>query len=343
MTDAGKFGNRIPFEEIESFSSWKLPTLNDAPRTVSSTKRPAPKRGKVAQNGHVEDLGNQMVHPMTAQQLQEITREAEREGREQGYQDGYQEGLKAGESKGTKQGEQKAYEEHRSALTERMARLAELIEALHEPVQEQDQVLENLLVDMAVNFAEHLINKELNEDPSSVFHLVQQAVSSLPTGVDNIRLYLHPDDVELVHEAFANQGRDWRVSPDEQMSRGGCRVESKQSLVDFSIKQRIAQMLEQVNFQGDIDPETLPPIEDFRPQPAASEAPTSEERERHESEVLAGEPAEDLSDDPPDELPADSSEDPPGGQPEDLLDAAQEESIKGSGEGPTPPGQPDHD
>lgn len=273
MSETGKFANRIPFEEIDSFSSWKLPSLNDARRTVASVKRPEPKRGKPApgEGEKVEDLSNNPVPPMTAQQLQEMTREAEREGREQGYQDGYQEGLKAGELKGLQQGEKKAYDEHRNALTERLEHLADLIAALYEPVLEQDQGLENLLVDMAANFARHLINKELSEDPSSLFHLVQQAVSSLPSGVENIRLFLHPDDVELVHEAFALQGRDWQVTADDQLSRGGCRVESKQSLVDFSIEQRIARMLEQADMQGEIDLDTLPPVSDYRPPELESE------------------------------------------------------------------------
>lgn len=250
-----KYGNRIPFEDIESFSSWRLPSLGEGSNVVPSVKRgannPTKNRTPVASESNTEESIEEItepvtIKPLTAQQLQEITEEAEREGRERGYQEGYQQGASAGEGKGLKLGEHKAYEETKAELEEKMQHLNNLVKALHEPVEQQDSALEHQLVEMAIQFAKHLINKELSVDPSSLFKLVERAVASLPAGSDHLRLYLHPDDLELVQEAFANHGHQWRFFTDDTLSRGGCRVESEQSLVDFSIEKRLTQMLQEV-------------------------------------------------------------------------------------------------
>lgn len=257
-------GNRIPFEDIDSSTAWTFPSWDDGAKVVSSVKKKKPEQAKT-DNERIEDVEGHSMQPITAQQLQQMTEEAEREGREHGYKEGYEQGFSEGEEKGRKLGEQKAYAEVKQSLDERSERFRQLIEALMDPVAMQDNGLENLVLDMAVHFAKHLINRELTEDPSSLFHVVQRAAASLPAGAQNIRIYLHADDVELAHEAFSGTGRDWTFYSDAQLTRGGCRVESNQSLIDYSIEKRLQQMLEEVTFQGEIEPESLPPVADYRP------------------------------------------------------------------------------
>src|SRR5690606_36898211 len=130
--------------------------------------------------------------------------------------------------------EQKAYSEIKTTLDDQKHRFLTIADALLDPMNTQDTKLENLVLDMAVHLAKHLLSRELTEDPSSLFHLVERAVGSLPAGAKNIRIYLHPDDVELAHEAFVHLGRNLNFYPDSTLSRGGCRVGTDQSLVDYS-------------------------------------------------------------------------------------------------------------
>lgn len=276
MTD-NKQSSRIPFEEIDSASSsaWDFPSWDEGAKVIPSVKRRGAEEEKT-DAGRVEDVEDDEQHsiaPITAAQLQQISEEAEREGREHGYKQGYEQGFGEGEKKGLKLGEQKAYAEVKQRLEDQRERFVQLADALLDPIAMQDSGLENLVLDMAVHFAKHLINKELTEDPSSLFDIVKRAAASLPAGAQNVRIYLHADDVELANEAFASSGQDWTFYSDAQLSRGGCRIESSESLIDFSIEQRLQQMLEEVSFQGEIDPESVAPVGDYRPAEADSAPP----------------------------------------------------------------------
>lgn len=271
MTD--KLANRIPFEDIETVQVWTLPSLSDGKtRVVPTGKKQQEKEEKAKQEQEkkaaeeiIEEITEPTIRPLTAEQLAEITEQAEREGREHGYQEGFQQGFAEGEKKGLQQGEQKAYAETKAALEEQTCRFQQIADALLEPLATQGAKLENVILDMAVNIARHLLNRELIEDPSALFHLVERAVNALPAGAKNIRVYLNPDDVELAHEAFANSGCNWTFYPDSKMGRGGCRVETDQSLVDYSVERRLQQMLDQVNLLGELTAEEETPIADYTP------------------------------------------------------------------------------
>jgi Flagellar biosynthesis/type III secretory pathway protein len=266
MTD-NKLVNRIPFEEIETAQVWALPTLNNG-KVIPSVKKPNPREEKKPETEIIEEVVEPEIKPLTAEQLQQIAAQAEEEGRERGYLEGLQKGYAEGEKKGLQKGEQKAYAEVKAALEDQRQRFQQIADALLDPLATQDSRLDNIILDMAVHLAKHLLNRELSEDPSSLFHLVERAVGALPAGAKNIRIYLHPDDVELAHEVFAAQGRNWTFYPDAKMSRGGCRLETDQSLLDYSVEQRLQQMLEQANFLGDLDAGEEIPVADYVPAPA---------------------------------------------------------------------------
>lgn len=247
-----RFLNRIPFEEIQSAAIWSLPALDNGAKVVPSVKK---KHNSNDPQSHerIEDVAASEVKPVTAEHLQKMTELVEQEARELGYQEGLQKGFAEGSEQGRKQGEQKAYSECKASLEDKTRLFRELADALMDPVAMQDDGLENWIIDTAVQLAKHLINRELTEDPSALFHIIERAVTSLPAGASNIRVYLHADDVELAHEAFADTGQQWRFYGDPQLSRGGCRVVSEQSLVDYSVENRLQKMLEEVNFQGEVN------------------------------------------------------------------------------------------
>lgn len=284
MTD-NKLVNRIPFEEIETAKVWTLPSLsNGKTKVVPSVKKQNAREETAKKAGQeiIEEISQPALKPLTAEQLQQITEQAEKEGREHGYQEGLQKGLAEGEKKGLLKGEQKAYGETKAALEDQTRRFQQIADALLQPLVTQSTKLENIILDMAVNIARHLLSRELTEDPSSLFHLVERAVNVLPAGAKNIRIYLNPDDVELAHEAFANMGRNWTFFSDAKMARGGCRVETDQSLVDYSVEQRLKQMLEQVNLLGELAEEEETPIADYTPPAPITQAQTFDTPEESE-------------------------------------------------------------
>lgn len=250
MSDSKKHPNRIPFEEIDSIRSWRLPSLGSGSKVVPTAQREAAKRQQ-ERDVIIEDVAASQVKPPTASELQQMAEQAEKEGREHGYKEGYAQGLLEGRQKGLTSGEAKAWAEHGPQLQEQIARLRQIADALMFPLDTQNQALESLLVDMSIQIAQHLVGQAITADPQLLFRIVERAIDSLPVGGQNIQVSLHPDDVTLLQQHLPAEAAHWHLQPDSRLQRGGCKVASQRSLVDYTIAHRIEQYLEQVEEEGE--------------------------------------------------------------------------------------------
>lgn len=265
--------SRIPFEEIQDLKSWQLPNLGKNARVIPSVKKDEKKRdgrtadksagGRQASSEIIEDLTGSPP-PLTAEQLKNLTETAEREAREEGYKLGYEEGMRQGEKKGTELGEQKAYRETKARLTEKSETFAQLADALFQPVTSHSAELENTLLTMAVELARHFIHSELSLNPALMFATVEQAVAGLPAGAKNIRVLVNTDDLPHIEAEFASKKGLWQFVGDHRIGRGGCKVESQLSSVDFSFERRIQDWRKSLGAAAEL---SLPsaPIDDYRP------------------------------------------------------------------------------
>lgn len=240
-----KLVNRIPAEDLEAYEAWVLPPIGgDHKRVLPSAQREASERRTEQQkrrNEKVEDVEYKgQKSGLSAGALQAIVDEAEQEGRQRGYQTGFDQGRSEGYEVGQKQGR----EEMRQGLAAEQQRFQHLIQSLREPLEEQDQALEKLLLDTICALTRSLVKRELLTDSSHILTEVKAAVAVLPTGSEQIRIFLNPDDLALVETYAEEQGLDWQFMDDEQLLPGGCRVETTQSRVDFSVEQQLAQQLE---------------------------------------------------------------------------------------------------
>lgn len=240
-----KLVNRIPAEDLEAYKAWVLPPIGgDNKRVLPSAQREASERRAQQQKRRgekVEDVEYQGKQSgLSAQELQTIVEEAEKEGRERGYKAGFEQGRSEGYETGEKQGR----EEMRQKLAAEQQRFQHLVQSLREPLEDQDQALERLLLDTVCALTRSLVKRELFTDSSHILAEVRAAVAALPAGPEQIRIYLNPDDLALVETYAEEQGLDWQFMGDEQLLPGGCRVETAQSQVDFSVEQQLAQQLE---------------------------------------------------------------------------------------------------
>ncbi|MGB1702877.1 MAG: FliH/SctL family protein, partial [Cycloclasticus sp.] len=72
-----------------------------------------------------------------------------------------------------------------------------------------------------------LIRRELKAGAGQVVGVVQEALTALPSSSQNIKLFLHPEDAELVKSALSLEDEArWEVVEDPVVTRGGCRVET---------------------------------------------------------------------------------------------------------------------
>lgn len=240
-----KLANRIPAEELGDYQSWVLPPIHgERERVLPSAEREARQREEEAakrEGEKIEDVDYEGGHSgLSAEEMQRIVDEAEKEGREQGYKAGYDQGL----AEGYDAGEKKGLEEMRQKLVAERQRFQHMIQALREPLAEQEDALEQWLLDTVCVLTRSLVQRELLTDSSHILEQVKAAVAALPAGAEHLRIYLNPDDLVLV-EAYAEEHRlDWQFHADEQLLPGGCRVETRESQVDFSVEHRLAQQLE---------------------------------------------------------------------------------------------------
>lgn len=268
MSKSPKSGNRIPFEDIAEVDRWNLPSMDDNPSVVPSAEREDQLKGRSHREKIEEVSGRVKVKPLTAEELKQIADDAEKEGYQQGYEKGLKKGLKDGSERGQQQGEQKAYEEKGKALEEETLRLRSIADALFVPMDKQDEALESILLEIVTQLTRNLLSAELSSDPGISRTLIQRALTVLPVGAKNISVYLHPEDVHALKELNIEQN-EWRLLEDDTISRGGCRVETAESLVDFSVEKRINEFLQsmQAHNTSSQDCETVGDVEDIADEP----------------------------------------------------------------------------
>lgn len=152
------------------------------------------------------------------------------EGREQGRIEGYNEGLKRAEGD----------------IQQQLTTLDSITTHLTHALNEQDYQLEQALLTLSKEIARHVIQRELMIDSSHIMAIVKQAIGTLPASRDNVRILVNPGDVAIVERACQDTGESWRVVGSNQIARGGCRVETDQSVVDYTTGERFKQVLEQI-------------------------------------------------------------------------------------------------
>src|SRR5690606_18005887 len=241
--------NRIPAEDIEQATVWVLPPVADNGRVLSSAEKEARERRerllrREQEKIEIVEMPVQEQVPqvgMTAEEMQAIFEVAEKEGFEQGHADGFAKG----NTEGYEAGRQQGLKEMRAQLVAEQQRFHALANALLNPIDAQDGDLELMVLDVICTLTQSVVQREVQTDSSQILDLVREAIAALPVGSKNIRVCLNPDDLAAIETYAAEQQLEWRFLSDPQMLPGGCRIETPESRVDFSVSSRLQTVLEQ--------------------------------------------------------------------------------------------------
>ena len=248
MSD-NKINNRIPAEDVEHAATWVIPPIADHGRILSSAEKEARERRERLLRREKETIETvEIPEPeqppqlgMTAEEMQAIFDEAEKAGFEQGHKEGFNKG----NAEGYEAGRQQGLMEMRAQLVAEQQRFQKLANALLEPINAQDDDIEHLLLDVICTLTQSVVQRELQTDSSHIVSLVKSAVDALPIGSKNIRVCLNPDDLAAVETYAAEQQLAWSFFGDNELLPGGCRIETPESRVDFSVSSRLQTVLEQ--------------------------------------------------------------------------------------------------
>jgi flagellar assembly protein FliH len=172
------------------------------------------------------------VSPLTLSKIEELQQQA--------YDEAYQKGLQKGEQDG--------HTSAMNAVKEKLDTLNGILNLLNNPLAEMDKEVEDQLVSLSTVIAKHLIRRELKTDPGQIVAVVKESISNLPVASRNVRVYLHPEDAELLKETLRlHEGEStWTIEEDPMLSRGGCKIISENSQIDATVETRLAAIIAKV-------------------------------------------------------------------------------------------------
>ncbi|MBV4484209.1 flagellar assembly protein FliH [Pseudomonas sp. SWRI153] len=213
----------IRARDVRGFESWALPSF-DPPK-------PEPEPEPEPEPPEMEEVPLEEVQPLTLEELESIRQEA------------YNEGFAIGEKEGFHSTTLKVRQEAEAALAAKIASLELLMANLFEPIAEQDTQIEKSLVDLVQHITKQVIKRELAIDSTQIEHVMRDALKLLPLGVENVRLYVNPQDFAQVKALRERHEETWRIVEDESLLPGGCRVETEHSRIDASVESRVTQVM----------------------------------------------------------------------------------------------------
>ena len=238
--------NLVPVEELNEYQAWNLPSLDGSEKVLSSAAKQA--RVREAQDQEIiEEIDASAVDfaPMTADELQAITDAAEQEGFEKGKAEGFLAGKPEGFEKGYKDGLNKSEIESATKLAQQVAHLQQVADQFADPLADQQKQLERLILDYVCALTKQVVGRELQLDSSHIVAVLEKSLALLPVGSDTITLTVSPDDLALVELYAEKKHKNWKFIGDENMLPGGCKLETPESLVDFSVETKMASLFEQ--------------------------------------------------------------------------------------------------
>ncbi|MEX2476119.1 flagellar assembly protein FliH [Marinobacter sp.] len=249
MKDADKSLNRIPKEQLSAYERWELPLLD-------------------ARGNEVAREEERDVKPLTAADIESIRQAAREDGQAQGRDEGYQAGFSEGREQGHKdgheagfaegraEGESQGLEETRKEMDSRIDRLEHLMGELLIPIRRHEDELETALVNLTTILARTVVYRELSVDSSQIQLLVRKAMAALPSTSDNVRIQVHPDDAQWVTQVAERFEATSSVVEDDSILPGGCKLQTRHSLVDFTVEKRFQKAVQSMlNRQlGDDEP-----------------------------------------------------------------------------------------
>jgi flagellar assembly protein FliH len=102
-------------------------------------------------------------------------------------------------------------------------------------------------VKLSADIAEKILRHELSRRPELALPIIREALQ-LAAGQPQIRLHLHPQDLEQL-QAAGNEAvgglaavGDATLVPDESVTRGGCTIETRHGVIDARLETQIERI-----------------------------------------------------------------------------------------------------
>ncbi len=230
---------------------------------------PLLKEAVVLDLGDLARQGERIV-AAARERAERLIREAERQAQkqanaahDQAQAEGRRQGLAQGVEEGRRQG-------RKEALSQMQQQLQAVIDAWRELARQWQAMRDELaadsreaVVDFALRFAERVVHRVIEVDPTVVVDQVAAALEHVLQPLA-VTVLIHPDDRPVLEEAmpqllgeFAHL-KDVQLKASSEIGRGGCEVRFGQGAVEATVDQQIARIVD-----------LMLPVEEHEPRSAA--------------------------------------------------------------------------
>lgn len=217
----------IPQSQLTAYTQWQLPPMEG----FDEVEPPAPHQPAQSEQAGPEQAAKpEKAEPQVAFPTAEEIEEMQRQAQEEGFAAGYREGMAKAEQD----------------IAVQVRAFGQLMATLSEPLADLDQEVEQELVALTTAIARQMIRRELKTSPGEIVAVVREAVAALPVTKRSVHVYLHPEDARLIREVLAlseDEERPWKIVEEPVLTRGGCRVITETSHVDATVEKRLAAVI----------------------------------------------------------------------------------------------------
>ncbi len=203
-----------------AFRPWELTSFGDKHPKIELEPIPAP----------VVEVP--LIPMLTEEELEAVRQQARQEAYQDAYQSAFEQGLL--------DGKEQAYAESRTEMQQELQHLQELTANFSAQLQHMGKETGKDLLALALDLAQAMLRTQIEMRPDVILRIAEDAIAQLPSRQQATQIHVHPDDAARVQELLtpALQQIGWRISPDEQITRGGCMIETPQNVIDASLENR---------------------------------------------------------------------------------------------------------
>ncbi|MDV6317315.1 flagellar assembly protein FliH [Idiomarina sp. HP20-50] len=197
------------------------------------------------------------LQPLTAEQLEEIRQAAREEGHKEGFDEGrgeglkkgYDEGYEAGKEEGFEAGKLEGVEAGKEAMQEQQQQLENLLQSLSHPNERITDSVQDELIDMVTELTRVICLDVADHSKELVVNAVREAIAVLPVTDQRVIIHLNEEDLALLQKVYSDEQlkeKGWLLNKDELLERGGCRVTTESSTIDYTLTSRMEDVFSKV-------------------------------------------------------------------------------------------------
>ncbi|MFA9275812.1 MAG: flagellar assembly protein FliH [Candidatus Aquirickettsiella gammari] len=202
----------LPKEQQTAFQRWEMTSFGDV--------RPA----QIERAAQAAKVSQAEIAAIKEQARNEAYTAAYKEAYTLGYQEGQQAGMLEMQVQSQKSLE--TLEVLKSNFT-------------HQLAQAHNDIGQDLIA-LAVDLAGAMTKYQFEHHSEAILEIVRESIDMLPAIHQPAQIFFHPDDLQVIKNLMGDvlERDGWRLSQDAHLTRGGCRIETAQNLIDATYETR---------------------------------------------------------------------------------------------------------